>query len=103
MNFNVGVDSIFIDVFSLSVQCCSYCEMVGSTLGCYSKGCTLRYHYLCAIEAGKQFLMGPFGSSRSKRDSSCELQDLMISAALPDCSLNEDNFSLRCPKHKVRP
>ncbi|XP_076020637.1 transcription factor 20 isoform X2 [Genypterus blacodes] len=48
--------------------CCSYCEMVGSTLGCYSKGCTLRYHYLCAMEA--------------------------------DCSLNEDNFSLRCPKHK---
>ncbi|KAM9843577.1 transcription factor 20 isoform 2-T2 [Aulostomus maculatus] len=47
---------------------CSYCEMVGSTLGCYSKGCTLRYHYLCAMEA--------------------------------DCSLNEDNFSLRCPKHK---
>merc|ERR1719357_947940 len=50
--------------------CCSYCEMIGSTLGCYSKGCTLRYHYLCAIEA--------------------------------DCSLNEDNFSLRCPKHKVK-
>ncbi|XP_008328546.1 transcription factor 20 isoform X3 [Cynoglossus semilaevis] len=49
---------------------CSYCEMVGSTLGCYSKGCTLRYHYLCAIEA--------------------------------DCSLNEDNYSLRCPKHKVK-
>ncbi|XP_067427232.1 transcription factor 20 isoform X2 [Thunnus thynnus] len=48
--------------------CCSFCEMVGSTLGCYSKGCTLRYHYMCAIEA--------------------------------DCSLNEDNFSLRCPKHK---
>ncbi|XP_068606465.1 transcription factor 20 [Brachionichthys hirsutus] len=48
--------------------CCSYCEMVGSTLGCYSKGCTLRYHYLCAVEA--------------------------------DCSLNEDNYSLRCPKHK---
>lgn len=47
---------------------CSHCEMVGSTLGCYSKGCTLRYHYICAIEA--------------------------------DCSLNEDNFSLRCPKHK---
>ncbi|CAL9693639.1 unnamed protein product [Knipowitschia caucasica] len=50
--------------------CCSHCDMVGSTLGCYSKGCTLRYHYLCAIEA--------------------------------DCSLNEDNFSLRCPKHKVK-
>ncbi|XP_034448916.1 transcription factor 20 isoform X1 [Hippoglossus hippoglossus] len=49
---------------------CSYCEMVGSTLGCHSKGCTLRYHYMCAIEA--------------------------------DCSLNEDNYSLRCPKHKVK-
>ncbi|XP_061556402.1 transcription factor 20 [Phycodurus eques] len=48
---------------------CSYCEMVGSTLGCYSKGCIRRYHYLCAIET--------------------------------DCSLNEDNLSLRCPKHKV--
>lgn len=50
--------------------CCSYCDMVGSTLGCYTKGCTLRYHYICAIEA--------------------------------DCSLNEDNFALRCPKHKVK-
>ncbi|XP_026884791.2 transcription factor 20 [Electrophorus electricus] len=48
---------------------CSHCEMAGSTLGCYSKGCTLRYHYLCAGEA--------------------------------DCYLNEDNFSLRCPKHKL--
>uniref|UniRef100_A0A8D0CIX3 PHD-type domain-containing protein n=1 Tax=Scleropages formosus TaxID=113540 RepID=A0A8D0CIX3_SCLFO len=48
---------------------CSYCGLVGSTLGCYSKGCSLSYHYLCAIEA--------------------------------DCSLNEDNFSMRCPKHKV--
>ncbi|KAG7460021.1 hypothetical protein MATL_G00216830 [Megalops atlanticus] len=48
--------------------CCSHCEVVGSTLGCYSKGCTLRYHYLCALEA--------------------------------DCSLNEENFSLRCLKHK---
>ncbi|KAK3525082.1 hypothetical protein QTP86_014469 [Hemibagrus guttatus] len=47
---------------------CSHCDMAGSTLGCYSKGCTLRYHYLCAVEA--------------------------------DCCLNEDNFSLRCPKHK---
>ncbi|KAJ8345209.1 hypothetical protein SKAU_G00294020 [Synaphobranchus kaupii] len=57
------------DTSSLCVlQRCSRCEAVGSTLGCYSKGCTLRYHYLCALEA--------------------------------DCSLNEENFSLRCPKHK---
>ncbi|KAJ8363306.1 hypothetical protein SKAU_G00121370 [Synaphobranchus kaupii] len=48
--------------------CCSHCKAMGSTLGCYSKGCTLRYHYLCAMEAG--------------------------------CTLNEENFSLRCPKHK---
>lgn len=47
---------------------CSHCEMAGATLGCHSKGCTLRYHYICGIEA--------------------------------DCSMNEENFSLRCPKHK---
>uniref|UniRef100_A0A3B3RZU5 Transcription factor 20 n=1 Tax=Paramormyrops kingsleyae TaxID=1676925 RepID=A0A3B3RZU5_9TELE len=47
---------------------CSYCEQVGAALGCYSKGCSLRCHYVCAIA---------------------------------DCSLNEENFSLRCPKHKV--
>ncbi|XP_028671198.2 transcription factor 20 [Erpetoichthys calabaricus] len=47
---------------------CSHCQDPGSTLGCYSKGCSLRYHYMCALEA--------------------------------ECSLNEDNFSLRCPKHK---
>ena len=38
--------------FSCAVQNCSYCEAVGSTLGCYTKGCTLLYHYLCAMEAG---------------------------------------------------
>ncbi|XP_041093891.1 LOW QUALITY PROTEIN: transcription factor 20 [Polyodon spathula] len=47
---------------------CSHCQQCGSTLGCYSKGCSLRYHYVCAIDT--------------------------------DCSLNEDNFSMRCPKHK---
>lgn len=26
----------------------------------------------------------------------------IFSLPLPDCSLNEDNFSLRCPKHKVK-
>lgn len=31
--------------------------MAGSTLGCYSKGCTLRYHYLCAMEAGEACLL----------------------------------------------
>ncbi|XP_069053195.1 transcription factor 20 isoform X2 [Lepisosteus oculatus] len=32
---------------------CSHCEDPGSTLGCYSKGCTLRYHYLCAVETAR--------------------------------------------------
>lgn len=32
----------------------------------------------------------------------CICTVLMISVPLPDCSLNEDNFSLRCPKHKVK-
>ncbi|XP_043930592.1 transcription factor 20 isoform X2 [Protopterus annectens] len=48
---------------------CSHCQEPGATLGCYSKGCTFRYHYMCAIDA--------------------------------DCLLNEENFSMRCSKHKV--
>ncbi|TRY82154.1 hypothetical protein DNTS_009464 [Danionella cerebrum] len=45
---------------------CAGCGMAGSTLGCYSKGCSLSFHFLCAMEA--------------------------------DCSLNEDNFSMRTPE-----
>lgn len=85
-------------VCSLPVQCCSYCEMAGSTLGCYSKGCTLRYHYLCAIEAGMR--LG--GGAHVNVTFFWRAPVLMISVALSDCSLNEDNFSLRCPKHKVK-
>lgn len=81
-----------------STQSCSYCEMVGSTLGCYSKGCTLRYHYLCAIEAGE---------CQRRRRPRCKMSDFnftlnVFSSFCPDCSLNEDNYSLRCPKHKVK-
>lgn len=84
--------------------------MVGSTLGCYSKGCTLRYHYLCAIEAGKRGVKVGFNDQLS--DSSvCATLTWTVATSqvfffpsvfLPDCSLNEDNFSLRCPKHKVK-
>lgn len=47
---------------------CSQCYKNGATLGCYCKGCSFKYHYICAIEVG--------------------------------CFLNEENFSVRCPKHK---
>ncbi|XP_032500990.1 transcription factor 20 isoform X3 [Phocoena sinus] len=32
---------------------CSHCQEAGATLGCYNKGCSFRYHYPCAIDAGK--------------------------------------------------
>lgn len=28
------------------------CHTNGATLGCYVKGCLLKYHYLCARDAG---------------------------------------------------
>lgn len=34
-------------------QKCSHCQEAGATLGCYNKGCSFRYHYPCAIDAGK--------------------------------------------------
>ncbi|XP_052046213.1 transcription factor 20-like [Apodemus sylvaticus] len=49
---------------------CSQCQESGATLSCHKRGCLLRYHYPCAIEA--------------------------------DCLLHEENFSVRCPKHKAR-
>jgi len=33
-------------------QVCSQCRMSGATLGCFIRGCTLCYHYLCAADAG---------------------------------------------------
>ncbi|XP_078273968.1 retinoic acid-induced protein 1 [Rhinoraja longicauda] len=47
---------------------CSMCEQTGATLGCYTKGCNQKYHYICAIESG--------------------------------CQLSEENFSMKCSKHK---
>ncbi|GCC27617.1 transcription factor 20 [Chiloscyllium punctatum] len=47
---------------------CSTCEQAGATLGCYTKGCNQKYHYICAIESG--------------------------------CQLSEENFSMKCTKHK---
>ncbi|XP_059804852.1 uncharacterized protein LOC132380185 [Hypanus sabinus] len=49
---------------------CSMCQKTGATLGCYIKGCPLKYHYACAVDS--------------------------------KCSLNEDNFSMKCAKHKDR-
>ncbi|XP_041072835.1 uncharacterized protein LOC121293710 [Carcharodon carcharias] len=47
---------------------CSMCQKTGATLGCYIKGCPLKYHYACAVDS--------------------------------KCFLNEDNFSMKCAKHK---
>ncbi|GCB73370.1 uncharacterized protein [Scyliorhinus torazame] len=47
---------------------CSMCQKNGATLGCYIKGCPLKYHYACALDSR--------------------------------CFLNEDNFSMKCEKHK---
>ena len=40
----------------LCPQVCSLCRMNGATLGCFVKGCSLCYHYLCAADAGKKML-----------------------------------------------
>ncbi|XP_027716931.1 cytochrome P450 2D28-like isoform X3 [Vombatus ursinus] len=37
---------------------CSHCQEPGATLGCYNKGCSFRYHYPCAIDAGRQECLG---------------------------------------------
>uniref|UniRef100_A0A8C1NDX1 Si:ch211-165g14.1 n=1 Tax=Cyprinus carpio TaxID=7962 RepID=A0A8C1NDX1_CYPCA len=47
---------------------CSYCHMVGATLGCFFKDCPNKYHFPCALQS--------------------------------DSALNEENFTIRCPKHK---
>ncbi|XP_069785533.1 serine-rich adhesin for platelets-like isoform X2 [Narcine bancroftii] len=49
---------------------CSMCQKTGAALGCYIKGCPLKYHFVCAVNS--------------------------------ECSLNEDNFSMKCAKHKDR-
>jgi len=45
--------TVFITIFWFSFQKCSHCQEPGATLGCYNKGCSFRYHYPCAIDAGK--------------------------------------------------
>ncbi|GFO33182.1 transcription factor 20 [Plakobranchus ocellatus] len=49
---------------------CSVCKCVGAVLGCLHRGCTMKYHIVCAAEK--------------------------------DCYLDEENFTLLCPKHKEK-
>ena len=30
------------------------CQKKGATVGCFVKGCSQKYHYLCGVEAGQQ-------------------------------------------------
>ena len=39
----------------LFLQTCSGCRGPGATLGCLLKGCPSKYHYHCALEAGKSY------------------------------------------------
>lgn len=50
---------------------CCECKFKGASLGCLHKGCSPRYHFLCAKEKG--------------------------------CDMNEENFSIHCPKHRSFP
>lgn len=47
------VIAVFIAISWFPFQKCSHCQEPGATLGCYNKGCSFRYHYPCAIDAGK--------------------------------------------------
>ncbi|KAI1291812.1 Retinoic acid-induced protein 1 [Halotydeus destructor] len=47
---------------------CTRCSLNGANLGCLQKGCSSRFHFLCAKDQG--------------------------------CDMDEDNFSIFCPKHK---
>ncbi|KTG37076.1 hypothetical protein cypCar_00037345 [Cyprinus carpio] len=33
---------------------CSYCHMVGATLGCFFKDCPNKYHFPCALQSGRR-------------------------------------------------
>lgn len=46
--------TVFIAISWFPFQKCSHCQEPGATLGCYNKGCSFRYHYPCAIDAGKK-------------------------------------------------
>ncbi|XP_053209262.1 transcription factor 20-like [Panonychus citri] len=51
-----------------SENICCECKLKGAPLGCLRKGCSPRFHYLCAKEKG--------------------------------CDMDEENFSIHCPKHQ---
>ena len=36
----------------LCMQVCSVCKCAGASLGCLQKGCSLKYHYACAVDRG---------------------------------------------------
>jgi retinoic acid-induced protein 1 len=51
-----------------SESVCTKCKLTGANLGCLHKGCSSRFHFLCAKDKG--------------------------------CEMEEENFSIYCPKHR---
>ncbi|RWS30660.1 Transcription factor 20-like protein [Leptotrombidium deliense] len=81
-----NIDEIVKD--SVDTVCCG-CKLLGATLGCLHKGCSSRFHYLCAKEKGKQI------------SNVHKVFDLLISC-VQGCSMGEENFSIYCNKHKKK-
>src|SRR6218665_149641 len=52
---------------------------MGATLGCYVKGCSQNYHYLCAVKAGEQMRRTLCSSSSSEDYSHVSLAVLSTS------------------------
>lgn len=78
-------------------QLCSTCQQTGAIMGCFQKGCARSFHYRCAIQSGDahntQCETFAWYGRRSDPD--------FILCVLSGCVLNEENFSVRCPEHKV--
>lgn len=70
-------------------------------MGCFLKGCSRNYHCTCAVQSGKPRLIHKWFWNRvgSDRTDTQLLTDVFLCSS--GCVLNQDNFTMRCPEHKV--
>ncbi len=59
LNGSIGLPALPTPVCTVlhtchTFQVCSVCRHHGATLGCFSKGCGVKYHYMCAVEKGER-------------------------------------------------